>query len=134
VRPGGRIGLANWTPEGFVGQLFNVIGRHVPPAAGVKPPALWGTEPRLVELFGNQAADIRTERKIFNFRYESVDHWIDIFRTYYGPVLKAFEALSFEKRAVLHADLAGLLTRLNQGRDRSLLIPAEYLEIVVTKD
>ena len=134
VRPGGRIGLANWTPEGFIGQLFKVIGKHVPPAAGVKPPALWGTEPRLVELFGVQAADIRTERKIFNFRYESVDHWIDLFRTYYGPVLKAFEALNAEKQAALHADLAGLLTELNQGGDRSLLIPAEYLEIVVTKD
>jgi ubiquinone/menaquinone biosynthesis C-methylase UbiE len=134
VRPGGRIGLANWTPEGFIGQLFKVIGRHVPPAPGAKPSALWGTEPRLVELFGTQAADIRTERKVFNFRYESVDHWIGLFRTYYGPVLKAFEALDAGRQAALHADLAELLTRLNQGGDRSLLIPGEYLEIVVTKD
>jgi len=133
VRKGGRIGLANWTPEGFIGQLFKVVGKYAPPAAGVKPAALWGTEPRLVELFGNQAADIRTERKFFNFRYESADHWIDLFRTYYGPVLKVFEALDSGKQAAFHADLTELLTRLNKGGGSSLLIPGEYLEIVVTK-
>ncbi len=133
VRKGGRIGLANWTPEGFIGQLFRVVGKYAPPAAGVKPAALWGTETRLVELFGNQAADIRTERKFFNFRYESADHWIDLFRTYYGPVLKVFEALDSGKQAAFHADLTELLTRLNKGGSSSLLIPGEYLEIVVTK-
>jgi ubiquinone/menaquinone biosynthesis C-methylase UbiE len=134
VRPGGRIGLANWTPEGFIGQLFKVVGKHVPPAPGLKAPALWGTETRLVELFGTQAADIKVARKMYNFRYESVDHWIDLFRTYYGPVLKAFEALGAEKGKALHSDLVGLLTQLNRGGNRSLLIPGEYLEIVVTKD
>jgi len=133
TRPGGRIGLANWTPEGFIGQLFKVIGKHVPPAPGVKPPSLWGTEPRLVELFGTRAADIRTERKTFNFRYASVDHWISLFRGYYGPVLKAFEALDAGKQAALQADLAALLVRLNRDGARSLVIPGEYLEIVVTK-
>lgn len=133
TRSGGRIGLANWTPEGFIGQIFKVVGKYVPPAPGLKPPALWGTEPRLVELFGNHAADIRLERKTFNFRYASADHWIEIFRTYYGPVLKAFEALDASKQAVLRTDLAELLMRLNRDGTRSLVIPGEYLEVVVTK-
>ena len=133
TRQGGRIGLANWTPEGFIGQLFKVVGKHVPPAPGVKPPSLWGTEPRLVELFGTRAADIRAERKTFNFRYASADHWIELFRTYYGPVLKAFEALDAAKQSALRADIAELLARLNRDGTRSLLIPGEYLEVVVTK-
>ena len=105
VRSGGRIGLANWTPEGFIGQLFKTVGQHVPPAPGLKSPALWGTEPYLVELFGPHAADIQVARKDFNFRYRSAQHWIDLFRTYYGPLLKAFEALDAGRQRALAGDL-----------------------------
>jgi len=133
TRPGGRIGLANWTPEGFIGQLFKTIGQHVPPAPGLKSPALWGTETYLVELFGPQAADIQVERKDFNFRYRSAQHWIDLFRSYYGPVLKAFEALDAARQVALTADLTALLTRFNRAGADSLVVPGEYLEAVITR-
>jgi ubiquinone/menaquinone biosynthesis C-methylase UbiE len=133
TRPGGRIGLANWTPEGFIGQLFKTIGAHVPPAPGLKSPALWGTETYLVELFGPQAADIRVERKDFNFRYRSAQQWIERFRTYYGPVLKAFEALDAAGQLALTADLTALLTRFNRAGADSLVVPGEYLEVVITR-
>lgn len=133
LRPGGRIGLANWTPEGFIGELFKTVGRHVPPPAGVKPPSLWGTETRLVELFGPQAADIRTQRRMFNFRYRSAQHWIDLFRTYYGPVLKAFAALDDDRKTALQSDLSALIGRFDRGGGSGLVIPSEYLEIVVVK-
>ena len=93
VKTGGRIGLANWTPEGFIGALFKVMSAHVPPPAGLRSPMEWGTETRLVELFGPHVADIRTQRKAYTFRYHSPRHWIDIFRTYYGPTHRAFAAL-----------------------------------------
>src|SRR3954470_16256854 len=89
VRSGGRIGLANWTPEGFIGQLFKVIGGYLPPAAGLKSPALWGTETHMVELFGPQTVDIRCTRRTFNFRYASGAHWMQMFRDFYGPMHKA---------------------------------------------
>ena len=133
LRAGGRIGLANWTPEGFIGQLFKTVGRYVPPPPGVKPPSLWGTETRLVELFGPQAADIRVERRHFNFRYQSAQHWIDLFKTYYGPVLKAFSILDNERKTALHSDLIALLTRLDRGGGSTLVIPGEYLEVVIVK-
>jgi ubiquinone/menaquinone biosynthesis C-methylase UbiE len=133
TRPGGRIGLANWTPEGFIGQLFKTIGKHVPPPPGLSSPALWGTETYLVELFGPQAADIRVERKDFNFRYRSAQHWIELFRVYYGPVLKAFEALAASKQVALTADLTALLDRFNRAGADSLVVPGEYLEVVITK-
>lgn len=133
TRPGGRIGLANWTPEGFIGQLFKTIGKHVPPAPGLKSPALWGTETYLVELFGPQAADIKVERKDFVFGYLSAAHWIELFRTYYGPVLKAFEALDASGQLTLTADLAALLARFNRAGADSLVVPGEYLEVVITR-
>ena len=133
TRPGGRIGLANWTPEGFIGQLFKVIGGFVPPPAGLSSPALWGTETRLVELFGPEAADIQVNRRHFNFRYRSAEHWIDIFRNYYGPTLKAFAALEEDRRPALHAALLELLARFNRAGAGSLVVPGEYLEVVVTK-
>ncbi|HEX3170112.1 MAG TPA: class I SAM-dependent methyltransferase, partial [Burkholderiales bacterium] len=92
VRKGGRIGLANWTPESFIGQLFKVIGRYIPPPTGLKSPALWGTEAHLTELFGQQAAAIHAVRKHFHFRYRSAAHWLQVFRDYYGPTHKAFSA------------------------------------------
>lgn len=132
VGPGGRIGLANWTPEGFIGELFRTVGSFVPPPAGVRSPAAWGTETRLVELFGPQADDIRTERKQFFFRYRSVEHWIEEFRTYYGPVHKAFGALDATGQAALEAALQALLQRHNRSA-AALVVPGEYLEVVVTK-
>jgi len=133
VRRGGRIGLANWTPEGFIGELFKVVGRHLPAPAGIEPPALWGTEPHIVRLFGGQAADIRCQRRQFNFRYESVAHWIQVFRDFYGPTHKAFEALEHSGRIAFERDLAELLQRRNVGGSRSLVVPGEYLEAVIVK-
>lgn len=133
VRSGGRIGLANWTPEGFIGQLFKVIGKHIAPPAGLQPPALWGTEPHIVQLFGREAADIRSERKRYNFRYKSPAHWIQIFRDYYGPTHKAFAALDASGQGKLQADITALLERLNVGGPNSLVVPSEYLEVVIVK-
>ncbi|MCK6430518.1 MAG: class I SAM-dependent methyltransferase, partial [Burkholderiaceae bacterium] len=109
VRSGGRIALANWTPESFIGRLFKLIGAHVPPPAGLKPPALWGTESHIAELFGAQAAHIHTQRKHFNFRYRSAAHWIQVFRDYYGPTQKAFSALDAKGQAALERDIVTLL-------------------------
>jgi SAM-dependent methyltransferase len=131
VRPGGRIGLANWTPEGFIGQLFKVIGQHLPPPAGLKSPGLWGTEPHIVELFGPRARDIRCERRHFQFRYASPQHWLQVFRQFYGPMLKAFAALDAKGQALLAADITALLERLNCGGAHSLVVPGEYLEVVI---
>jgi SAM-dependent methyltransferase len=133
LRDGGRIGLANWTPEGFIGRLFKVIGAHVPPPAGVRSPALWGTEPHLFELFGDQAAQIRCERRLFNFRYRSPAHWVQIFRDYYGPVHKAFAALDAAGQQALERDITALLEDFNTAGTASLVVPGEYLEVVITK-
>lgn len=131
VRSGGRIGLANWTPEGFIGQLFKVIGAYVPPPVGLKSPALWGTEPHIVELFGPHARGIRCDRRVFNFRYASPQHWLQVFRDFYGPTHKAFAALDADGQARLAADIVVLLQRLNRGGAHSLVVPGEYLEVVV---
>jgi SAM-dependent methyltransferase len=133
LRSGGRIGLANWTPEGFIGQLFKVIGAYIAPPAGLRSPALWGTEPHMVELFGPQAADLRCVRKHFNFRYASSAHWIQVFRDFYGPTHKAFAALDAAGQAALERDIAGLLERLNVAGRSSLVVPGEYLEVVIVK-
>ena len=133
VRDGGRIGLANWTPEGFIGQLFKVVGAYIPPPAGLKSPALWGTEPHIVELFGSEASDIRTTRKHFNFRYRSAAHWIQIFRDFYGPTHKAFAALDLPGQTALAKDIKALLNKSNIAGPESLVVPAEYLEVVITR-
>ena len=133
VRPGGRIGLANWTPEGFIGQLFKTIGKHVQPPAGLKSPAMWGTEPYLRELFGDQADRIEATRKIFNFRYASAEHWLQVFRDFYGPVHKAFAAVGADGEMALGKDITELLERFNTAGGASLVVPGEYLEVVVTK-
>ena len=132
VRNGGRIGMTNWTPEGFIGQLFKVIGAYVLPPAGLQSPALWGSEPHIVELFGPQAEEITCLRRIFNFRYRSPAHWLEIFRRYYGPVLKAYAALDPSQQEKMTDDITGLLERLNVGGPNSLVIPGEYLEVVIT--
>jgi SAM-dependent methyltransferase len=133
VRSGGRIGLANWTPEGFIGQLFKIVGFYLPPPAALKPPALWGTEPHIVALFGAQAIDIKVARRIFNFRYRSSAHWVQVFRDYYGPTHKTFAALDPGQQKSLEVDIVALLKSLNVGGQRSLVIPSEYLEVVITK-
>jgi len=133
LRAGGRLGLANWTPEGFVGQLFKVIGRHMPPPPGLQPPSAWGTEAHCVALSGARAAEIRCQRRLFNFRYRSAAHFVQVFRDYYGPTQKAFTALAPAGQEALERDLLDLLGRLNTAGASSLVVPSEYLEIIVTK-
>jgi hypothetical protein len=132
-RQGGRIGLANWTPDGFIGALFGTIGRHVPPPPGVRSPALWGTPARLEELFGPDAAEIAIAERSFTFRYRAPEHWLDVFRTLYGPVMKAFEAVGDAGRDALSRDLLDLVGRFNTVRDGTMVVPAAYLEVVVTR-
>lgn len=132
-RPGGRVGLANWTPESFIGQLFKTIGKYIPPAPGVKSPALWGTRTRLEELFGQSAREILTTERDFVFRYRSPEHWIDVFRTYYGPMNKAFGALDSAKQAAFTQDLLILMESRNRSNDRTLVLPSEYLEVVIVR-
>ena len=131
-RPGGKIGLANWTPEGFIGQVFRTIGKYVPPAPGVKSPALWGSEEHLKTLFGANTA-VAAARRNFVFRYKSPAHWLEIFRTYYGPVLKTFAAVDPKAGEALEADLLALLGKFNVAKDGTLVAPSEYLEVVITK-
>jgi ubiquinone/menaquinone biosynthesis C-methylase UbiE len=132
-RSGGKIGLANWTPEGFIGQLFKTIGRHVAPPAGVKSPALWGTPARLDELFGDQASEIVAEPRMFVFRYRSPDHWLDVFKSYYGPALKAFATLDDAGQAALRRDLLDLLDEFDHSDDGTVVVHSEYLEAVISK-
>ena len=132
-RPGGKIGLANWTPDGFIGQLFKTLGKHLPPPAGVKSPALWGTRARIDEMFGPRALSIDTLPREFMFRYRSAQHWMDVFKTYYGPLLKTFAALQPPAQQALHDDIMALIARLNRSSDGTLVLPSEYLEIIVTK-
>jgi ubiquinone/menaquinone biosynthesis C-methylase UbiE len=132
-RRGGKIGLANWTPEGFIGQLFKTIGKHLPPPAGARSPALWGTRARIAELFEPQAASVKSAQRNFVFRYRSPAHWIDVFRTYYGPLLKAFAALEPARREELQNDLEALIDRFNRSGDGTMVVPSEYLEIVITR-
>jgi ubiquinone/menaquinone biosynthesis C-methylase UbiE len=132
-KPKGRIGMANWTPDGFIGQVFKTLGKHLPPPPGAKSPALWGTRARLDEMFGRGAASIDAQPKIFNFRYRSAAHFMDVFKTYYGPMLKAFGALDESKRSYLHDDLVALITRMNKASDGTMVVPSEYLEIVIVK-
>lgn len=133
VRRGGRIGLANWTPDGFLGRLFDLMSRFVPPPPGLVSPMAWGSEPRLVELFGPDASDIRTARKTFVFRFHSAEHWVQFFRRYYGPTHKAFAALDEARGRALYEALVELLRGENTNGGDALVLPAEYLEVVITK-
>jgi ubiquinone/menaquinone biosynthesis C-methylase UbiE len=131
TRSGGRIGLASWTPEGFIGQLFDLMRGFAPPPRGLRSPMEWGRETRLVELFGPHAADIRTRRRTYTFRFRSAEHWVEFFRAYYGPTHKAFAALDEAGQRALHVALLDLLARSHRGGD-GLSVPGEYLEAVVT--
>ena len=131
---GGRIGLANWTPDGFIGQVFRTLGKYLPPPpAGAKSPALWGTRAALNEMFGSQASSIKAEPRFFNFRYKSAEHFLEVFKTYYGPVLKAFAALDAGAQQDLHNDLYALILRTNRSGDSTMVVPSEYLEVVITR-
>ena len=132
-RPGGKIGLANWTPEGFIGQVFKTIGKHLPPPAGVKSPANWGTRSFIEASFGAAASAIVAEPRHFVFRYRSAEHFLDVFRTYYGPMLKAFEALDEAGRKALARDIIELVGRFNTSGDDTVVVPSEYLEVVITR-
>ena len=133
VRPGGRIGLANWTPDSLIGRMFKVLGRYVAPPAGVQPPSLWGTEAHLWTLFGDAAAAVQATPRHFAFRYRSAAHFIEVFRTWYGPVNKAFAAQTPEKADALASEMSELLDGLNRAGRGSLVVPSEYLEVVVTR-
>jgi ubiquinone/menaquinone biosynthesis C-methylase UbiE len=132
-RPGGKIGLASWTPESFTGQIFKTIGKHLPPPAGVASPALWGTRAHLEKLFG-AGGRVEAQSRHFVFRYESAEHWLEVFRNYYGPVLKAFEALDGAAAAALETDINALLGKFNTAQDGTLVIPSEYLEAVIVRN
>jgi len=132
-KPGGKIGLANWTPDGFIGQLFKTIGKHVPPAPGTKSPALWGTRARIAELFEPRTTSVEFSARNFVFRYRTPAHWLEVFRTYYGPVLKTFASLDPAAQATLQRDLIDLIDRFNRAKDGSMVVPSEYLEIVITR-
>jgi ubiquinone/menaquinone biosynthesis C-methylase UbiE len=132
-KSGGKIGLANWTPEGFIGQVFKTLGKYLPPPPGARSPALWGTRARLEEMFGADASSIRAEPRIFNFRYRSPEHFLEIFKTFYGPVLKAFAALDAATQQDLRNDLNALIVRMNRAGDGTMVVPSEYLEVVITR-
>ena len=132
-RPGGKIGIANWTPESFIGQLFRMLGKYLPPPAGAKSPALWGTRERIEDMFGANARTIAHETRSFVFRYRSAQHFVDVFQTYYGPTHKAFAALDDAKRQALQSDLVALIGSLNRADDGSMVVASEYLETVITK-
>jgi len=132
-RSGGKIGLANWTPEGFIGQLFKTLGKYLPPPAGAKSPALWGTRTRIAEMFGPSAQVINAVPRNFVFRYRSPEHFLEIFKNYYGPMLKAFAALDAANQQGLRSDLLALIGRMNRATDGTMIVPSEYLEIVITR-
>jgi ubiquinone/menaquinone biosynthesis C-methylase UbiE len=132
-KSGGKIGLANWTPQSFIGQLFKTIGVHVPPAVSVKSPALWGTRERIAEFFGAHSASIVAEERKFTFRYRSPEHWIEVFKTYYGPLNKTFAVLAPLEQAAFTQDLFDLIARFNRSGDETVIVPSDYLEVVITR-
>jgi ubiquinone/menaquinone biosynthesis C-methylase UbiE len=132
-KPQGTIGLANWTPDGFIGHVFKTLGKYLPPPAGAKSPALWGTRDRLGEMFDAGASSVKAQPRLFNFRYRSADHFLDVFKTFYGPVLKAFAALEPAKQEQLRDDLFALIVRMNRATNGSMVVPSEYLEVIITK-
>ena len=129
---GGRIGLANWTPEGFVGQMFKIVGQHVTPPAGVPSPLAWGTVDRLGELLGADA-DVEVTRRLFNFRFRTATDFFDTFRTYYGPIVKAWAALDEDGQASLRDQLVALADGANRADGDTLIVPSEYVEVVATR-
>ena len=133
TRPGGRIGMANWTPAGSVGQMFQTIGRHAPPPPGVESPLRWGTEDGVRELLGDGVSEIRFERRLSRQPFRSADHYIDFFRTYFGPTQMAYERVGPEGEQALTDDLRAFLDAANTAGDRALVLEAEYLQLIATR-
>jgi hypothetical protein len=133
TRPGGRIGIAAWTPEGFIGQYFKANAQHVPPPAGVRSPLQWGTTERLGELFGDIVREVRIERRFYTFRARSPQAWIADFRRWYGPTLKSFEAVGEAGSEALEHDLLNVVARFNRATDGTLVVPSEYVEAVLVR-
>ena len=134
TRPGGTIALASWTPDGFIGDLFRTVAKHVPPPAGVQSPMLWGTEAHLRELFGDGIASLEVKERTFAFRFTSPEEFVDFFREWYGPTLKAFDALEGDARDALYDDLVALAERSDRLRvDGAIALPANYTEAVAIK-
>jgi ubiquinone/menaquinone biosynthesis C-methylase UbiE len=132
-KPKGQIGLANWTPEGFIGQVFKTLAKYLPPPPSAKSPALWGTRARITEMLGSATTLIKAESRCFNFRYRSPEHFLDVFETFYGPIHKAFAALDQQQQTGLRNDLNALIVRMNKASDGTMVVPSEYLEVVITK-
>jgi ubiquinone/menaquinone biosynthesis C-methylase UbiE len=132
-RSGGLIGLANWTPEGFIGQMFKTIGKYLPSPIGIKSPTIWGTRDWVQRTFGASASAVTVESRHFTFRYCSAQHFLDIFRMYYGPMLKAFETLEEAGGKALARDIIDLVGRLSTSGDETMVVRSEYLEVVITK-
>ena len=130
---GGKIGMANWTPDGFIGQLFGVIGKHVPPPLGARSPALWGTQEQIEKWFTWTGASITAKPRYFSFRYLSPEHFLETFKTYYGPALKAFAALDADGQKKLGDDVLALIKKFNRAQDGTMVVQSEYLEIIVQK-
>ena len=133
-RPGGRVGMANWTPDGFWGESFALLARYIPPAAGLRSPTEWGTKPRLDELFSDKVSAMRVERRSALFRYRSNAHWIEVFRSCFGPIIRTLENLDQQRRAAYLSDLDALLTKFNRSNDSTLVLSADYLEVVMVKN
>ncbi|HKB06088.1 MAG TPA: class I SAM-dependent methyltransferase [Gemmataceae bacterium] len=133
-RPGGRIALASWTPDGFIGETFRVFSRYVPPVPGLQPPVFWGEENYLESLFERAAASITSHRRTAVFRFRSAEENVDFFRTYYGPTLRAFESLDPARRQALRNDLLALARRYDRNRGTGpIAIAADYLETVIVR-
>jgi SAM-dependent methyltransferase len=131
---GGTIALASWTPDGFIGELFRTVARHVPPPAGVPSPMLWGTEPHLREIFGNGISSLEVTERTFEFRFRSAEEFVLFFRLWYGPTLKAFAAVEGDARIALERDLVALAGKWDRLRDGgSIAIPAAYTEAIATR-
>jgi ubiquinone/menaquinone biosynthesis C-methylase UbiE len=133
TKPGGRIGMANWSPGGGVGQMFQTIAKHAPPPPGVESPLRWGTEDRVRELFGDGVSAIRFEPRISRQPFRSADHYIEFFRKYFGPTQMAYERVGPEGEEALTNDLRSFLEAANTAGDRALVLEAEYLQLVATR-
>jgi ubiquinone/menaquinone biosynthesis C-methylase UbiE len=132
-RPGGTIALASWTPTGYVGEMFRTTAAHVPPATGTPSPFHWGSEEGLKELLGSGISSLDVQERTYTFRYESAEEFVSYFRTWYGPTLKAFEALDDAAQSALEADLVGLARRNDRGPEGSLAVDATYLEAIAVR-
>ena len=132
-KPGGKIALASWTPQGFVGRLCALTGRHMSAAPGFQAPANWGREEWIREHFEPHASELRIRRKRFNFRYHSPEHYVDVFRTHYGLTRKAFEKVGPEGEKALHDDMCDLCREFDIATDGTLCAVSDYAEVVIVK-